>query len=222
MKLTTFIVIIMTTTNIFADVISNYGSISNIKPWIAISTLWGQGNAGAIVKQKANKHYGLSYNFVSDWSEFDFTYHEVALFTSYDRSKIGMKYRHQRSQTEWTPYVSYFISSNKALPVSLYNELEYRHNSIVKSNDYVRTRHIASIYVPKWIENKIYIRPYAALDFYMDWDDVRYEKMRLNIGYFLKIERTSLRVYFLPWSKGKKEESWNDKNTIGASLIYNF
>lgn len=190
-------------------------------PWFALSTLWGQGNVGTQVNHY-EKIYGVSYNFVSGWLNWDFSYHEVAVYTIRDQWTFGGKYRRQLSQDEVAPYTAYFIplKDRYFTPMSIYNEAEYRINSVVKDGDYVRTRHIFTMYAPdSWIE-AIYMKPYAALDGFMDWEDVEREKMRLNIGYFIPLKKAVARVYFIPWNDGIREEEWDDRARIGATLIY--
>jgi len=209
------VVFIMITTAI------NVSAETELHPWFALSTIWGQGNAGINMGQE-KVTYGLSYNFVAKWFDWDFTYHEVALYRKYDDWTLGFKYRHQLSQDEWTPYAGYFLPLRDQFftPMSLYNEVEYRINSVVKEGDYVRTRHIYTMYAPKSWVDVIYLKPYVALDAFIDWEDVRREKVRLNVGYFINLKRAVARIYCIPWSKGIQEEEWDDQVNIGATLIY--
>lgn len=193
---------------------------SEINPWVSLSTLWGQGDLGIALKPDENA-YILSYNFVWEWDDKDFTYHEVGLAWRKDRLTLGSRYRRQLSQDEYAPYVSYFIPIRQYyLPMSLYNELEYRVNSVVKEQDYLRTRNIFSLYSPKDVEEKLGIRPYVSYDLFMDWDESEYEKMRAMIGYFIYLEKAVVRVYYIPWSRGISEESWDDNASFGATVIY--
>ena len=192
---------------------------SHCRPWFALSTLWGQGGLG--VGYKPNQFtYNLNYNFVANWALMEFTYHEVDLNSAYDNYKIGIKYRNQLSNNEISPYVGYFMPfGNKMLPLSVYNEVEYRIHSLVK-DDYFRSRHIFSIYANNYIVDKIFIRPYIAFDAYIDLEEFRREKNRLNVGYFIEFKNASVRVYYIPWSVGIKEKEWDDQNSFGASLTY--
>lgn len=192
---------------------------SNCRPWFALSTLWGQGGLGISYKPTSIT-FSLNYNFVANWALMEFTYHEVDLNSAYDDYKIGIKYRNQLSNNEISPYVGYFMPfNNKMLPLSVYNEVEYRMHSLVK-DDYFRSRHIFSIYANNYIVDKIFIRPYIAFDAYIDLDDFRREKNRLNVGYFIDFKNVSVRVYYIPWSVGIKEQEWDDQNSFGASLTY--
>jgi hypothetical protein len=204
-----------------------YGAETNqptyqIKPWFALSTLWGQGGLGLQV-HNPSRQYGIRYNFVANWlDDFNFTYHEVALSTRADNTTFGIKYRHQLSKDEWTPYVGYFIPIRTKVPMSIYNEAEYRFNSVVKDGDYLRTRNILTVYAPKWVEEAILLKPYVALDAFMDWEEADYEKLRLNVGYFIHMEKATARIYFIPWSDGIEEEEWDDQSSFGATLIYHW
>ena len=193
-----------------------------IKPWASLSTLWGQGGVGLQLQNSPLRQWNLSYNFVADWLDgADFTYHEVALSVRQKNATLGMKYRHQLSQDEWTPFVAYFIPFEKlVLPMSIYNEAEYRFNSAFKPNDYLRTRHVFTIYAPNWFHKKFYLRPYVAFDAFWDWDDVEYEKLRLSVGYFIYLKQATVRAYYIPWSTGIEEENWDDKHSFGASVTF--
>jgi len=208
------IVFIMATINVA------YGqSSNNFHPWVALSTLWGQGGLG-IGYKPTDLTYNLNYNFVANWASMEFTYNEVDLNWDYDRYKSGIKYRNQLSNDEISPYAGYLIPfNNKILPLSIYNEVEYRIHSLAK-DDYFRSRHVFSLYANNYIVDKIFIRPYIAFDAYIELDEFRREKNRLNIGYFINLKKAIVRVYYIPWSMGVKDQEWDDQNSFGASLTY--
>jgi hypothetical protein len=193
-----------------------------VHPWFALSTLWGQGGTGLQIQDISLREYGVRYNFVVNWYYFDFTYHEVDLFTRKEKFTLGIRYRCQLSQDEYTPYIGYFIPLRINIPMSIYNEAEYRFNSVVKDEDYLRTRHIFTVYIPYWVQEKIFLRPYIALDSFIDWDEIDYEKLKLNIGYFINFDNATARIYFIPWSDGVEEQEWDDQRSIGATLTYHW
>jgi len=158
-------------------------AFAEIRPWVSLSGFWGQGNAGVGYKDKSTK-YILKYDYVYDLDDRDFTYHQVTPYIDCGRYSYGVKYRHQLSQDEYAPVVAYFHPWYHKYPLSLYNEVEYRINSVVKGHDYFRSRHIFTIYAPKLFQNRYSIKPYVAVDTFLDWEEAILEKTRLNVGYF--------------------------------------
>lgn len=193
-----------------------------IRPWLSLSSLWGQGSSGVAYKESPQNtlEYHFMYDFVWDWYVKDFTYHEVAPSVRVDRYTFGYKYRHQLSQDEHAPFVGYFHPFYFKYPVSIYNELEYRINSVVKEKEYFRTRHVFALYASKDFVNKHEIKPYIATDLFLDWEDIQREKIRLSVGYFMTMDRMTARVYITPWTDGIKEEEWDDNSRLGASVTY--
>ncbi|MFA7219146.1 MAG: hypothetical protein WC119_01295 [Synergistaceae bacterium] len=190
-----------------------------VRPWVSLSSLWGQGGAGIKAMDKNGIEYVIPYSFVWDFEE-DFTYHEISPYIGYDSYRIGLKYRRQLHQDEYSPFVGYFVPFRFHNPITIYNEAEYRMNSVVKDSDYFRTRHIFTVYASDEFREKYFIRPYVSLDSFIDWEEIRDEKIRLSFGYFLYFERVTARVYFTPWSNGTKEREWDDQNNFGASVTY--
>jgi len=190
--------------------------LSDIHPWFALSSLWGQGSTG-ISFYESPFIYSLKYDFV--YNKDGFTYHELVPCVVFDECTFGIKYRWQLNQHEYTPYAGYFLQFKYlTIPTSLYNELEYRMNSVVKDSDYFRSRHILTFYAP--VKKGCIFRPYFAIDSFVDFDDVIIEKTRLNLGYFIHLKRCTVRAYFIPVAYGRKEEEWDDDNSFGASLTY--
>jgi hypothetical protein len=205
-KIFCLILLLFTTTNV----------LSNIHPWFALSSLWGQGSAGLSYYDDPII-YTLKYDFV--YGSEGFTYHEVAPYMIFDKYSWGIRYRWQLDQDEYAPYVGYFLQfKDLAVPISLYNELEYRINSVVKSYDYYRSRHILTFYAP--LEDDDIFRPYFAIDSFINLSSKDFEKTRLNLGYFIYLKSCTVRVYFIPVTYGNKEEEWDDDNSFGASVIY--
>lgn len=190
-----------------------------VKPWMSLSSLWGQGGTGVSYKDSPYI-YNLRYNFVWDWSDREFQYHQIAPSIDLKDYTVGFKYRYQLEQYEYTPFVGYFYRLKTYLPVSLYSEVEYRIDSVVKDENYVRSRHIFSIYAPKTFQKKYFIRPYIAWDSFVDWDEADFEKNRLNIGYFMAVKKIKARIYVIPWSNGIEEQEWDDRSSFGASMTY--
>jgi len=205
-KIICFILLLFTTTNV----------LSSIHPWFALSTLWGQGSAG-LSYDKDPYVYSLNYNFV--YGSEGFTYHELAPHILFDKYTLGIKYRWQLDQDEYAPYIGYFLPfKDFVIPISLYNELEYRIDSVVKDYDYYRSRHILAFYAP--INDESIFRPYFAIDSFVNLSSKDFEKTRLNLGYFIYLKSCTVRVYFIPVADGNKEEEWDDSNSFGASVIY--
>jgi hypothetical protein len=193
-------------------------SFGNIRPFVSLSSLWGQGSTG-INYLNNELIYSAIYEFVYNLDD-GFTYHENTLSLRRNNATGGIRYRRQLHQDEFAPFISYFmLLMNKPLPISLYNDAEYRFNPILK-DDYLRSRHILSFYTPYHIEEKFNVRPYIAFDYFFDWDYLDTEKIRLNLGYFLFLEKITARVYYIPWTYGRKENSWDDKSNMGASVSY--
>lgn len=192
--------------------------IAQVRPFIALSSLWGQGSLG--VNYLSNQLlYSAMYEFVYDLND-GFTYHENTLSLRNKNITIGARYRRQLSQDEFAPFTSYFMQLNrKYVPITLYNDFEYRVNHALR-DDYFRSRHILSFYAPDKLEESFNFRPYLAFDYFFDWNDFDTEKIRLNLGYFLFLEKVTARVYYIPWTYGIKENSWDDRNSIGASVSY--
>jgi len=201
--------------------VASTSNASNFRPWLSFSTLWGQGGTG-IVHEDVEFRKSLTYEFVWDWEEEEFTYHQITSAIDYRAHTVGFKYRYQLSKSEYAPYVGYFIPIECEFPISIYNEAEYRINSVVKDTDYLRTRHIFSVYAPREFKEKYILWPYIALDTFIDWQEFEIEKIRLNMGYFMTINRIRARVYIIPWSGGIKEEEWDDNSKIGATATYNW
>ena len=189
------------------------------RPWISLSSLWGQGGAGITSRQESYT-LNLKYYFVLDWKEPEITYHEISKSIDYEDFTLGFKYRYQLSKDEYTPFLGYFYQKRYKYPFTFYSEAEYRINSIVNDSDYLRTRHIATIYATDTFCKRYSLRPYVSLDSFVDWSDASVEKVRLNIGYFMNFEKVKVRVYFLPWTWGEKEEEWDDNSWVGATVQY--
>jgi len=205
---------------LFIISVSTSSLAQNTHGWFSLSGLWGQGETGIVFKHKLVSYF-LRYSFVLDWTEQDFTYHQVAPAVEYGPYSFGLRYRCQLNQNEYTPYLSYFKPFYFKYPISIYNEAEYRINSVIKDN-YCRTRHIVTLYAPKIFQEKYFVKPYVAIDSFVDWDEMVFEKNRLNFGYFIVINHMQARAYVIPWSNGVKEEEWNDKNRFGASIAYSW
>ena len=193
----------------------------NVHPWVALSSLWGQGNAGLAYSQKPITYF-MRYDFVWKWSENEFTYHEVGLSSEYKDTTIGSRYRWQLDQDEVAPYIGHFDQWRLQYPITLYNEAEYRFNPAISGEDYARTRTLLMLYASNAFYKEHSVRPYVALDVFANWRDVEVEKTRFLMGYIMRIGRFSGTVYVIPWRDGIKEEEWKDVSFIGASAIVNF
>ena len=193
---------------------------SEIHPWVSASGIWGQGGAG--VAYKKTNIYSLRYDFVLDWQSTSFSYHQITPSIDIKNYTIGFKYINQLSQDEYTPYIGHFKPFYFKYPVTIYNEAEYRINSVAKDEDYVRTRHIVTLYESDKFLEKYYIRPYVSIDSCIDWYDDKFEKNRLSVGYFFNVGKFKIRVYAFIWSNGIKEKEWDDRSKFGATALYEF
>jgi hypothetical protein len=189
-----------------------------IHPWVSIAGIWGQGGAGLSI----NKKHFINYYYVFDWDDKTIDYQEINLFNRINNFTYGLKFKSQLESIEYAPYAGYFYQYNSKFPITLYNEIEYRINPSFYEEDYIRTRHILAIYATDDFYKKSGVRPFFAFDSLYKWDTLEFEQNRIQIGYFMYVNKMSVRFYFIPWREGATELSWDDQNNFGVSIQYNF
>ena len=214
--------VIIILTMLTATVNAETNNVKRILPWIGLSSIWGQGNSGVALKESEDLTYFLRYNFVWQWDEAEFSYHQVAPSIDYEDLSLGTRYRWQNDQGEISPFVGYFNQWHTKYPTTLYNEIEYRFNPVISNDDYMRTRTMLTFYATKAFYRKHNLRPYIMADIFTNWREPEIEKTRLIVGYIMRVGRLKGTIYVIPLRDGAKEEEWKDQSRFGASAIISF
>lgn len=194
-------------------------SEAQIRPYISLSSVWGDGGAGLVYKRD-DIRYNFNYNFVLEGR--DIVYQQFQLSTDFKDYGGGIRLRKQFRQDEYAPFVYRVFHLDTHYPFSIYNELEYRVNNAIYERDYIRTKNVFVLYASDDFKDKFFLRPYAAVDNFINWDDVDIEKVRFHIGYLISLYNMVVRAYYIPWTYGVKEKEWDDRNSFGASISYYF
>tara|TARA_R110000824_G_scaffold218435_2_gene405056 strand:+ start:6009 stop:6638 length:630 start_codon:yes stop_codon:yes gene_type:complete len=181
--------------------------------WVAPSSFWGQGHAGTTHKI-GDKYGSFIYNYVYDWKDTEFKFHETTLKFREDNVQFGSRYRWQDNH-EVSPFVG---ASHRWECLTFYNEIEYRFNQPIYHRDYVRTR--SKIDLTFFKEEDL--RPYIALDLFFNWDATEIEKTRLYVGYSMTVGNRTGTLFVIPWVDGELEENWLDKRRFGVGATINF
>jgi hypothetical protein len=204
--------------NVFSEEIKVY-------PWFSLSSIWGQGSVGSVIYRDIKFKIVPSFDFVYDYSEKGFTYKKLGLRIEDEELRYGINFIEQQNENEISPFVGFYSTFKKVKhPLMLYNQIEYRHNPVFNDfNDYFRSKHGITVFYKERVGNKdFYIRPYISNDFYVSYDNFDLEKSVLFVGYFMKVPKAKINVYFIPYRYGLIENSWNDTKDFGASLVFEF
>lgn len=189
-----------------------------IQGWVAGSTLWGQGNAGISLKLK-DANLNISDSFVLDIGDKEIDYNEVELSLSNNKNAIGIRNRWEIEYSEYSPFLGYKTKFKLGLPISLYNEIEFRD---VKYDDYFRTSHTLTVVYPNGFLGEPKIKPFVADSIFFNLNDLNMEKNRLYLGYFIYVSKYKFMIYYIPKVWGDTSKEWDDTMKYGASIILKF
>ena len=200
---------------------SYFSCFAEIMPWISGATLWGQGSVGVTCGKTNNEVYiqdDFTYKKKITFNEFSFMY-------SYFNNLIGARIRESDSTDfkEISPLIGRKeIFRFDFVTLIEYNEFEFRNNSYVNGDDYVRYNNVTTLYSKSNFVEEIKLKPFVANSFYFDCEDKVVEKDRVYCGVSYEIWKINYRVYFIPYFYGSKEGGWDDNNKFGASITLAF